>query len=119
MGIFIAILLSNPELDLTPTITVLPSTEVIEGDTMNIICDVEGNYQSSPRLTLSKGSRLFQISDRKKEYKAVVTAADSGRYECSVMVNNVEKTANANLTVKGEKPLEEQIDINFICPCWH
>ncbi|XP_060774583.1 platelet endothelial cell adhesion molecule isoform X3 [Neoarius graeffei] len=88
------------ELDLTPTITVLPSTEVIEGDTVNIICDVEGNYQSSPRLTLSKGSRLFQISDRKKEYKAVVTAADSGRYECSVMVNNVEKTANANLTVK-------------------
>lgn len=115
MEIFIAVLLSNPELDFMPTIKVLPSTEVIEGDSMHITCGVTGKNYSSPLLSLSKGSRLFPSPERKNpEYKAVVMAADSGGYECSARVNSVEKNVYANLTVKGEKPLGERIDVNFM-----
>ncbi|XP_026765492.3 platelet endothelial cell adhesion molecule isoform X3 [Pangasianodon hypophthalmus] len=87
------------DLDFTPTITVLPSTEVIEGDSVHITCRVEGKNYSSSLLSLSKGSKLLKTG-KNLEYKTVVLAADSGKYECSATVNNVEKNVYANLTVK-------------------
>ncbi|MCJ8730093.1 hypothetical protein PDJAM_G00114230 [Pangasius djambal] len=85
------------ELDITPTITVLPSTEVIEGDSVHITCGVEGKNYSSLLLSLSKGSQLLQTG---KNLEHTFLANDSGKYECSAMVNNVEKEVYANLTVK-------------------
>ncbi|KAK3557622.1 hypothetical protein QTP70_031151 [Hemibagrus guttatus] len=87
------------ELDFKPTIRIIPSEQVIEGDTVRISCGLEGSDRGhvSPFLSISKGSRLFNI----QEYQTVVQANDSGMYECIAQVSNVLKSVYANLTVKG------------------
>ncbi|XP_046703839.1 platelet endothelial cell adhesion molecule isoform X3 [Silurus meridionalis] len=83
------------ELKFTAKITILPSTEVIEGDSVYITCDVEGINKNSSVLSLSKGSRLLP-----RNYSTVVLANDSGVYECRAKVNSAERNAYKNLTVK-------------------
>ncbi|XP_058258266.1 platelet endothelial cell adhesion molecule isoform X3 [Hemibagrus wyckioides] len=86
------------ELDFKPTIRVFPSEQVIEGETVHILCGLEGSDHGhvSPSLSLSKGLHLFKIP----EYQTVVQANDSGRYECIAELRNVFKSVYANLTVK-------------------
>ncbi|KAK3575395.1 hypothetical protein QTP86_025800, partial [Hemibagrus guttatus] len=86
------------KLDFKPTIRIIPSEQVIEGDTVRISCGLEGSDRGhvSPFLSISKGSHLFNI----QEYQTVVQANDSGTYECIAQVSNVLKSVYANLTVK-------------------
>ncbi|KAM9483650.1 platelet endothelial cell adhesion molecule isoform 2-T2 [Clarias gariepinus] len=86
-------------LDFTPTITVLPSTQVIEGDSVHIRCGVEGGSRTLADLSLSKGRRLLGMGNY-TEYKVNAKATDAGKYECSARVKTVEKSVYANLTVK-------------------
>lgn len=88
-----------------PQITVKPSTEVIEGDTINISCTVN---QINPNLRLVslqlvKGSKILKPDVKNSEYSKVVTAEDSGKYECFSMMNNIQKIDSAAITVKGTK----------------
>ncbi|XP_053493644.1 platelet endothelial cell adhesion molecule isoform X2 [Ictalurus furcatus] len=87
------------DLDIMPTITVLPSTQVIEGDPVHITCGVKGTSHNSTSLMLSKGSYILQRG-KTPEFIAAVLANNSGTYECSVLLKNVDKTVKANLTVK-------------------
>lgn len=110
-------LFSDPELDFRASIAVHPSTEVIEGDPVHIVCSVTGVYHNSPSLLLHKGSRFIQTSSapgQTVEHEAVAQATDSGMYVCSATMNNIDKDDYANLTVKGEKPTGEQINTSVI-----
>lgn len=110
-------LFSDPELDFRASIVVHPSTEVIEGDPVHMVCSVTGVYHNSPSLLLHKGLRFIQTSsapDHTIEHKVVAQATDSGIYECSATMNNIDKNDYANLTVKGEKPTGEQSNTSVI-----
>ncbi|KAF5897017.1 platelet endothelial cell adhesion molecule-like isoform X1, partial [Clarias magur] len=85
-------------LDFRPTITVLPSTQVIEGDSVHIRCGVEEKSPTSAFLSLSRGSRLLAMGNN-TEYTANVKATDSGKYECMASVKKVERSVHAILTV--------------------
>ncbi|XP_062853212.1 platelet endothelial cell adhesion molecule [Trichomycterus rosablanca] len=90
------------ELDITSRIVVKPSTEVTEGDTINISC-TEGQINQNLRsvsLQLVKGSKILKPDMKNSEYSKVVTAEDSGKYECFSVMNNIQKTDSANLTIK-------------------
>ncbi|XP_072539473.1 platelet endothelial cell adhesion molecule isoform X2 [Salminus brasiliensis] len=90
------------ELSITPTITITPSTEVFEADTVNFLCQVGSDYQSSPSLSLLlvKGTKILQQNMKTGQYTKKVQAADSGEYECYAIMNKILKTTSANLTVK-------------------
>lgn len=84
---------------------------------MHIICDGTGNHDKSPLVILYKGQVLLQkVSPPglKAEFEAVVLAHDSGMYECIAALNDVYKSVYANLTVNGEKPVGEQMNLNFM-----
>ncbi|KAL7890911.1 hypothetical protein AOLI_G00003870 [Acnodon oligacanthus] len=89
------------ELDIRPTITFQPSTEVIEGDTVQIFCRVDSKFQNSTfLLRLIKGKDLLKPDMKNTHYSKVVQAVDTGEYECSTTMNGITKTDAQNLTVK-------------------
>ncbi|XP_017548541.2 platelet endothelial cell adhesion molecule isoform X1 [Pygocentrus nattereri] len=89
------------ELDIRPTITFQPSTEVIEGDTVQIFCRVDSKFQNSTfSLKLIKGKDLLKPDMKNSNYSKVVQATDTGEYECRATINSVTKTDAQNLTVK-------------------
>ncbi|KAL6455699.1 hypothetical protein MHYP_G00355500 [Metynnis hypsauchen] len=89
------------ELDIRPTITFQPSTEVIEGDTVQIFCRVDSKFQNSTfSVRLIKGKDLLKPDMKNSHYSKVVQATDTGEYECSTTMNSITKTDAQNLTVK-------------------
>ncbi|XP_036427276.1 platelet endothelial cell adhesion molecule isoform X3 [Colossoma macropomum] len=89
------------ELDIRPNITFQPSTEVIEGDTVQIFCPVDSKFQNSTfSLWLIKGRDILKPDMKNSHYSKVVQAADTGEYECSTKMNSITKTDAQNLTVK-------------------
>ncbi|XP_076871599.1 platelet endothelial cell adhesion molecule isoform X2 [Brachyhypopomus gauderio] len=90
------------ELDITPSVTVLPQTGVIEGDNVNIMCSVNPHYKNLHALSLQlmKGTQILKSNMTNSTYSKDVVAADSGEYECSAQLDNVRKASFINLTVR-------------------
>ncbi|XP_051568007.1 platelet endothelial cell adhesion molecule isoform X3 [Myxocyprinus asiaticus] len=90
------------ELKIKPSITVKPSTNVIEGDTINFRCNVDMIQQknSELRISLVHGRTTLSFNMTHKNYTMSAKANDSGEFECISSMGNVHKSASVSITVK-------------------
>ncbi|XP_062875009.1 platelet endothelial cell adhesion molecule isoform X2 [Trichomycterus rosablanca] len=86
------------ELNITPSIRILPNADVVEGDRVHISCNVSG-YQRDLNVFLFANTLLHEDSTS-FTHSFQVTANDSGRYTCKAEKNNVEKSSTTWLAVE-------------------
>ncbi|XP_017348679.1 platelet endothelial cell adhesion molecule [Ictalurus punctatus] len=86
------------ELEITPSIRILPNAVVVEGDRVHIICNVSDYSQSGLEVFLTKDTVLHK-DHRTFSHSFVVTANDSGEYVCKTEKGNVQKISKAQLQV--------------------
>lgn len=91
------------ELEITPSIRILPNAVVVEGDRVHIICNVSDYSQSGLEVFLTKDTVLHK-DHRTFSHSFVVTANDSGEYVCKTEKGNVQKISKAQLQVAGNYP---------------
>ncbi|KAJ8363598.1 hypothetical protein SKAU_G00124290 [Synaphobranchus kaupii] len=87
------------ELSIRPSIEILPSTNIIEGDILQITCNVSGSRQKSITVYVSKDSDIKQNGEDSIVYVKKVLSDDSGVYECKSMMGNVLKSVNSSVVV--------------------
>ncbi|XP_057183072.1 platelet endothelial cell adhesion molecule isoform X2 [Triplophysa rosa] len=89
------------ELEIKPVITVHPSTDVIEGDTISFSCTVDMLQQqnSELRIILVRGPTTL-TNMTKNEYSMHAKANDSGEYECISQMGVIHKSSTVNITVQ-------------------
>ncbi|XP_051996677.1 platelet endothelial cell adhesion molecule isoform X3 [Xyrauchen texanus] len=90
------------ELEITPSITVKPLTNVIEGDTINFRCNVDMIQQknSDLKISLVHGLTVLSFNMTQKNYTMSAKANDSGEFECISSMGNIHKSSSVNITVK-------------------
>ncbi|KAI4881302.1 hypothetical protein NFI96_029911 [Prochilodus magdalenae] len=85
-------------LNITPSIRIWPSANVVEGDRVHINCSVPGYHQSDLEIFLIKNSLLW--SDHKPFMHSLEARVEnSGEYVCKAEKGNVQKTSTDNLVV--------------------
>lgn len=96
--------LSFSELRITPSIRISPSATVVEGNRVDIYCNVSNHFQRGLEIFLTKGTVLHK-ADNPFIHSFSVTTNDSGEYECKSEWGNVQKSAKAQLDVVGNYEL--------------
>ncbi|MCJ8739418.1 hypothetical protein PDJAM_G00046870 [Pangasius djambal] len=86
------------ELDITPSIRIVPNAVVVEGDRVRIICNVSDHSQSGLEVFLTKDTVLHK-DHRSFSHSFVVTTNDTGEYVCKTEKGNVQKSSKAQLQV--------------------
>ncbi|XP_060757464.1 platelet endothelial cell adhesion molecule isoform X3 [Neoarius graeffei] len=86
------------ELQITPSIKILPNAIVVEGDQVDIICNVSDYSQSGLEVFLTKDTVLYK-GHQSFSHSFVVRANDSGEYVCKTERGNVQKSSKAQLQV--------------------
>ncbi|TRY74217.1 hypothetical protein DNTS_001649, partial [Danionella cerebrum] len=76
---------------ITPFISISPKINVVEGDRVQITCQV--HYSSDLELFLTKGNTVLRKSFTTFTYSLTVRAEDSGEYVCKAEKGSVQKTA--------------------------
>jgi len=96
---------SNLELEIKPDITVMPYTDVTEGDNITFSCSVNMTHQrnSELRIIFSHGHNLLSLNMTHEDYAMLAKVNDSGEYECISILGGVQKSSSLNITVKGER----------------
>lgn len=84
---------------ITPQISISPKGNVVEGDRVQITCEVQ--YPSDLELYLTKGNTVLRESHTTFTYSFVVRAEDSGDYVCKAEKGRVQKKAVYELNVTG------------------
>lgn len=102
--IFHCILQSLPiffsELEITPLMRISPSTVLVEGDRVHIMCNVSDYPQSGLEVFLTKDTVLYK-DHRTFSHSFVVTPNDTGEYVCKSERGNVQKSTKTQLKVAG------------------
>ncbi|XP_056102126.1 platelet endothelial cell adhesion molecule isoform X2 [Rhinichthys klamathensis goyatoka] len=90
------------ELEIKPDITVMPSTDVTEGDNITFSCSVNMTHQrnSELRIIFSHGHNTLSLNMTHEDYAMLAKANDSGEYECISSLGGVHKSSSLNITVK-------------------
>ncbi|XP_030638260.1 platelet endothelial cell adhesion molecule [Chanos chanos] len=89
------------ELPITPLITVSPSSNVIEGDPLEVVCKVEGNLTGTQYdVDLVLGEEIRSTGKGQISFKKIVTANDSGVHKCRIRTDKVFKWTAASVTVQ-------------------
>ncbi|KAI2666635.1 Platelet endothelial cell adhesion molecule [Labeo rohita] len=83
--------------EITPQISISTNANVVEGDRVQITCNVP--YSSDLELYLTKGSTLLYKSHVTFTQSLVVRAEDSGEYVCKAEKGNMQKRAVYQLNV--------------------
>lgn len=87
------------DLKITPQISISPSVNVVEGDRVQIRCQVQ--YSSDLELFLTKDSTILRQFHTSFSYSLTVRAEDSGVYVCKAEKGSVQKKIEYRLTVTG------------------
>ncbi|XP_061086960.1 platelet endothelial cell adhesion molecule isoform X4 [Conger conger] len=87
------------ELSIRPSIEIQPSTNVIEGDILNITCKVIGSLYESVNVYVSKDNKLLQTGLGRSVFSKKMLSDDSGTYECKLQMGNLLKTVNSSVVV--------------------
>ncbi|KAF4092679.1 hypothetical protein AMELA_G00023500 [Ameiurus melas] len=85
------------ELEITPSIRIHPNV-VVEGDRVQILCNVSDYSQSGIEVFLTKDTVLHK-DHQTFSHSFMVTANDSGEYVCKTERGNVQKISKAQLQV--------------------
>ncbi|XP_028311509.1 platelet endothelial cell adhesion molecule [Gouania willdenowi] len=88
-------------LSITPVMNVLPSTEVFEGDIVEVVCRVVGSPLKNIEVFLTKDRRILkQVGAPALSHQFVAEKGDSGELACKAEWGNVQKENYQTLTVK-------------------
>ncbi|XP_077069995.1 platelet endothelial cell adhesion molecule isoform X2 [Siphateles boraxobius] len=92
-----------------PQISISPNTNVVEGDRVQITCQVQ--YPSVLELFLTKGNTVLHQYHTTFTYSLTVRAEDSGDYVCKAEKGNVQKMTVYGLNVSElfSKPILRMI----------
>ncbi|XP_073712971.1 platelet endothelial cell adhesion molecule-like [Misgurnus anguillicaudatus] len=83
--------------EITPKIKISPSKNVVEGDRVQVTCQVKDS--SNLEVFLTKGSTLLHQLHTSFTHSFTVRAEDSGDYVCKAEKGNVQKMARYQLRV--------------------
>ncbi|KAJ8399718.1 hypothetical protein AAFF_G00408230 [Aldrovandia affinis] len=91
------------ELSIKASMTIQPKTSVIEGDSVQIMCNVDAPRHKPSKITvhLTKGLEVKSSGESRASYNKTVLTNDSGVYECISVMGNVQKSVNRSVTVSA------------------
>ncbi|XP_062382878.1 platelet endothelial cell adhesion molecule [Sardina pilchardus] len=95
------------ELEVTPTISLLPLSDIIEGDFLRVDCavpkfnDIPRSERSKLELFLTKDGRVLKQERGKEQCGETLRteSAHSGMYVCKAEIGNLQKTASGTVLV--------------------
>ncbi|XP_077055103.1 platelet endothelial cell adhesion molecule isoform X4 [Siphateles boraxobius] len=90
------------ELGIKPDITVMPSTNITEGDNITFSCSMNMTHKrnSEHRIIFSHGHTMLSSNMIHGNYTTLAKANDSGEYECISILGVVHKSSSLIITVK-------------------
>ncbi|KAL6102687.1 pecam1 [Pungitius sinensis] len=87
------------ELYIFPIMNVLPSSDVFEGDVMEVVCKVV-NPLRNIEVFLTKDRRILKKAPVSLSHRFTARQGDSGKLVCKAEWGNVQKETNMTVTVK-------------------
>ncbi|XP_068584104.1 platelet endothelial cell adhesion molecule isoform X2 [Cebidichthys violaceus] len=93
------ILVIVKELYISPIMNVLPSTEVFEGEVMEVVCKVV-NPPKNIDVFLTRDRRILKKAPVGLSHRFTAQEGDSGKLVCKAEWGNVQKETNKTITVK-------------------
>ncbi|XP_018616973.1 platelet endothelial cell adhesion molecule-like isoform X2 [Scleropages formosus] len=100
--------LSNPsnnvtldvyELFVTPSISVWPANDVVEGDRFAISCTIKTHQQNPFLILTQEAENVVAVGKGTVEFNVTANTTHSGVYTCKANMNDVEKHANTTMSV--------------------
>lgn len=89
------------ELYIDPVMNVLPSTNVYEGDSIEVVCKVV-NPPNNTMVFLTKDNIILKSAQLSLIHKFKVQNDESGDFVCKAMWGSVQKESTQTITVKGK-----------------
>lgn len=99
-GFFKPLLLSHAGLFISPTMNVLPSTSLFEGDVAEVVCTVV-NPPGPVEVYLTKDGKVLKKGARVLNHRLTVRPADAGEYVCKAEYGATQKEAYKSIRVQG------------------
>ncbi|KAL0993387.1 hypothetical protein UPYG_G00107170 [Umbra pygmaea] len=87
------------DLFITPIMNIRPSKEAVEGDVVELICQVV-NPPSNVTVYLTKDKTMLDSSSGTISHRLRVLAEDAGEYACKAVRNSMQKEAYKSIKVK-------------------
>lgn len=84
---------------ITPQISISPNVNVVEGDRVQITCNVQ--LYSDLRLYLTRDKTILRVSHTNFTHSLVVRSEDSRDYVCKAEKGSVQKKTSYQLNVTG------------------
>lgn len=81
-----------------------PSSNIYEGDRLNVVCTIENLTLSSKNtnLYLSQGTHLLSSGDVSVNHSVIALANQPGEFECRLELGSIVKVVNKTVSVTGE-----------------
>ncbi|XP_029110215.1 platelet endothelial cell adhesion molecule isoform X1 [Scleropages formosus] len=96
-------IVSVRELNINPRIGVLPTSRLVEGDRLEIQCDVEqvpSSLSQKLQVFLNKGAMILHSGPKYASWKTEkALAEDSGNYTCKSETGSLQKTSSVTVNV--------------------
>lgn len=86
---------------ISPTMNVLPSLEVFEGDILEVVCKVISPLKNT-EVFLTKDRRILKQAAVSLNHRFTAKEGDSGELVCKAEWGNVQKETYKTITVKGK-----------------
>ncbi|XP_026181684.1 platelet endothelial cell adhesion molecule isoform X2 [Mastacembelus armatus] len=86
-------------LHISPVMNVLPSSNVFEGDVIEVVCKVVGSFPKV-EVFLTKERKILKKGTVGLTYRFTVQEDDSGELVCKAVWNNVQKETYQTITVR-------------------
>ncbi|KAM9392512.1 platelet endothelial cell adhesion molecule isoform 2-T2 [Pholidichthys leucotaenia] len=87
-------------LHIVPVMNVLPSTNVSEGDVMEVVCNVVESPVRNIEVFLTKDKRILKQATTALSHRFTAQAGDSGVFVCKAEWGSVQKESSKSITVK-------------------
>ncbi|KAI3360017.1 hypothetical protein L3Q82_014348 [Scortum barcoo] len=87
---------------ISPTMNVLPSTEVFEGDVLEVVCKVV-SPPKNVEVFLTKDKRILKQAPVSLVHRFTAEEGDSGELVCKAEWSNIQKETYQQILVKGKK----------------
>lgn len=90
------------DLFISPIMNVLPSTDVYEGDPLEVFCKVV-NPPKTVEVFLKKDKSILKQAQISLKHQFIAQDSDTGTFVCKAEWGNVQQETSQNITVKGKK----------------
>ncbi|KAK7939696.1 hypothetical protein WMY93_003022 [Mugilogobius chulae] len=90
-------------MSISPIMNILPSSEVYEGDVMEVVCKVVGTWNLDVDVFLIKGKRILRKARSSLSHRFRPQAGDSGELVCKAESGALQKETYKTIKVKDHK----------------